>query len=145
MSIFGNRPITIQDHTSVGALEFDAHGKVFARAILLDRVEQIEWEVRSEKNEYLATIVGQGNLWAVISGEYDRRYPTTVIPVKKDDVYVVFAELTDGTNVADFSREIEAPNPDLAEQFFISEAVQAGEQIEEIVILAVYGPYARVE
>ena len=67
------------------------------------------------------------------------------ITKKQEDLWVVLLQATDGDNEAIFSRELEAAGPRMAEIKAFVWAREQGFLVREVEILAIYGPYRRLE
>ena len=150
---FGSRPITVFEGRSKIFEEeilFITDNKVFATIKLLpDSLTDNMFEVRGKEGKYLGTISGRANACVAVCFYYDLLYPTTpklqeARAVALAKVWVVFAKISDGIQEANFSREVNAPDLEIAKETFLSE-VHADQVLEPTEIITVYGPYTRVE
>jgi len=147
---FGSRPIRVIElkdsfrfvHKTEGwtiadtSQSFDPRGDEFFHV----------WDAESN---FMGAVISFGNLSAVVSQIYDQQYgpASKMIPVKQPDaLWVVFAEQSDGEyESATFSREVEAPDLETAEERFLSSLKQTFRlhETDNIGITTTYGPYMR--
>lgn len=138
---FGSRPIRVV--TNGYALRFlhDKEGWVIATASPVYIYEKT-FNVSDAEDKFMGKVSGLGNLETLVSQIYDQQYGPDATPIKPDQIWVVFAKISDGTQEANFSREVNAPNREGAEETFLVE-VHADQVLEPTEIITVYGPYMR--
>lgn len=137
---FGSRPIRAIEEQNKFLFVHDKEGWTIAetRQAFDNRMDEV-FDVWDAEGKFMGTIVDVGNLATLVSQIYDQQYAT---PIKPEYVWVVFAELSDGENTANFSRESIAPDLETAKERFLSASTQGADfPPNEITIITVYGPY----
>ena len=139
---FGSRSITVFEGRSKIFEEeilFITDNKVFATIKLLpDSLTDNMFEVRGKEGKYLGTISGRANACVAVCFYYDLLHSTTQEVREPAKLWVIFGEITDGSNEASCSQEIEASGIEEAKEKFFFVFSEEG-----LSIRAVYGPYAR--
>lgn len=144
---FGSRPIRAIEIENKFCFVHNKEGWVIAETTqAFDRRGDEVVEVWDAEGKYMGTAIDYGNLATLVAQIYDQQYAT---PIKLEQArenyrWVVFAELSDGENTANFSREINAPDLETAKERFLSEATQGADfPPNQVTLISIYGPYMR--
>lgn len=143
---FGTRPIRVIENNNRFHFVHDKEGWTIAETFqaFTSRGDEV-FDVYDGENEFMGRVVGFGNLGALVSQIYDQEYGPDTTPVKPDQIWVVFAEQSDGEHEsATFSRESLAPDLETAKERFLFETTQGADfPPNDVTIITIYGPYMR--
>lgn len=139
---FGSRPIRAIESENKFRFVHDKEGWTIAETVQAYSRGDEAFAVWDAKGEFMGTVVSFANLSVLVSQIYDQQYGPNATPIKPDQIWVVFATISDGINEANLSREVNAPDLETAEETFLSE-IHADQVIEPTEIITVYGPYMR--
>jgi hypothetical protein len=139
---FGSRPIRVIPKGYLFHFVHEKEGWIIAIATPLYIYEKT-FSVSDAEDKFMGKVSGLGNLETLVSQIYDQQYGPDATPINWDyPLWVVFARISDGTQEANFSREVSAPSREGAEEAFLVQ-VHADQVLEPTEIIAVYGPYMR--
>jgi hypothetical protein len=140
---FGTRPIRVIENNNRFRFVHEKEGWIIAETFqAVTFLGDEAFDVYDGEAEFMGRVVSFGNLGALVSQIYDKEYGPDATPIKPDQIWVVFAKISDGTQEANFSREVNALNREGAEEAFLVQ-VHADQVLEPTEIITVYGPYMR--
>lgn len=141
---FGSRPIRAIEEQNKFRFVHDKEGWTIAETVQAYSRGDEAFAVWDARGEFMGTVVSFANLATLVSQIYDQQHGPDATPIKPDQIWVVFAKISDGLQEANFSREINAPDLETTKERFLDEATQGADfPPNDVTIITVYGPYMR--
>jgi len=142
---FGSRPIRVIENNNRFQFVHNKEGWIIADAQpTLDHRGDEAFTIQDGEGEFKGTVITYANLATLVSQIYDQEYGPDATPIKPDQIWVVFAEESDGEQSATFSRESLAPDLETAKDRFLSEVTHVADfPPNDVTIITIYGPYMR--